>query len=114
MQYLIEQFTDKNFLITTDAWFTAPDGAQYRSVWGKVAVANDNEILGIKTNARSSNWFAIIGEADKRVIIAGCQIHYACLSPNVPFTGIVKETRISEVNMKAYDVERECIIYIAQ
>ncbi len=68
-------------LITTDDWFIAPDGQTYKAVHGTInAVLNDAEALGIKTNARSSNWFISIGN----MLIAGCQIHYAikCSSPD--------------------------------
>lgn len=60
-------------LITTDCWFLAPDGHQYKAVWGTVkAVRSSEETLGIKTNARSTNWYVEIGN----MTIAGCQIHY--------------------------------------
>lgn len=60
-------------LITTDCWFLAPDGNQYKAVWGTVhAVRSSEETLGIKTNARSTNWYVEIGD----MTIAGCQIHY--------------------------------------
>ena len=62
------------YLITTDAWFYAPDGKQYNAVWGEVEIVSDS-ILGIKTNVRSSNWFAKVGTEHKHVIVAGCQIH---------------------------------------
>jgi hypothetical protein len=65
-----------NYLITTDAWFIAPDGKSYRSVWGDVTILEDS-FLGIKTNRNASNWFAKVGSEDNHVIIAGCQIHYA-------------------------------------
>lgn len=61
-------------LVTTDNWFWAPDGESYRAVYGTVVgVFNDESVLGIKTNARSTNWYAQIGN----MTIAGCQIHYA-------------------------------------
>jgi hypothetical protein len=61
-------------LITTDNWFFAPDGESYRAVWGTVnGILNDEQALGIKTNARSTNWFVSIGN----MVVAGCQIHYA-------------------------------------
>lgn len=64
----------KKVLVTTDCWFTAPDGLQYGAVFGTVkAVRSDEQTLGIKTNRGSTNWYAEIG----RVTIAGCQIHYA-------------------------------------
>ena len=68
-------------LITCDNWFYAPDGQSYHAAWGTVrAVRQDSEVLGLKTNARSTNWYVELGN----MIIAGCQIHYAvqCALPN--------------------------------
>lgn len=60
-------------LATLDNYFFTPDGKQYRAVFSKVrAISGDQETLGIKTNARSTNWYATIGD----MTIAGCQIHY--------------------------------------
>lgn len=64
------------YLITTDAWFFAPDGRQYRAVWGDVEILSDS-VLGVKTNSRSSNWYAKVSGEQEHVILAGCQIHYA-------------------------------------
>lgn len=74
------------YLITTDKWFHAPDGQQYKAVWGKVEIVSDS-ILGIKTNSKSSNWFAKCGDNDKFIIIAGCQIHYSVRCPDKPNMG---------------------------
>lgn len=64
----------KKYLINCDAWFIAPDGHQYRAVFGTVNnVMTAEETLGVKTNAKSTNWYVSIGNA----LIAGCQIHYA-------------------------------------
>lgn len=64
----------KKFLITVDNWFYGKDGRQYRAVYGTVtAVRGDQETLGIKTNARSTNWYVEVGN----MIVAGFQIHYA-------------------------------------
>jgi len=64
----------KRYLITTDNWFYAPNGAQHRVVFGKVsAVQNSEETLGIRTNRNATNWYVVIGN----MIVAGCQIHYA-------------------------------------
>lgn len=63
----------KKALITTNNWFVAPNGRQYRAVFGTIIrVASAEETLGIKTNARSSNWYVEIGNTT----VAGCQIHY--------------------------------------
>lgn len=73
------------YLITTDNWFIAPDGKEYKAAWGEVTILEDN-ILGIKTNMRSTNWYAKIGSEDNHIVIAGCQIHYAVKCENTPFT----------------------------
>lgn len=78
------------YLITTDCWFYAPDGKQYRAVWGNVEILND-DILGIKTNVRSSNWFAKVGTNESHIIVAGCQIHYAVKTDEKPNTKNVIE-----------------------
>jgi len=86
-----------NYLITTDNWFIAPDGKQYRSVWGFVEIVQDS-FLGVKTNAHSSNWFAKIGTDENHVIVAGCQIHYAVRCENKPNTEKVEDYKVSENN----------------
>lgn len=64
----------KRALITTDNWFYGHDGKEYRAVYGTVnAVRDSTETFGVKTNARSTNWYVEIG----RMTLAGCQIHYA-------------------------------------
>ncbi len=68
-------------LITTDCWFIAPDGHSYKAAWGTVVeILDSQETLGVRTNARSTNWYVQLGN----MLIAGCQIHYAiaCENPN--------------------------------
>jgi hypothetical protein len=114
MKTLLEQFSDNNFLITTDNWFIAPDGKQYRSVWGRVEVHSSESTLGIKTNIRSTNWYAIIGVQGKRVIIAGCQIHYACVCMDTPNVKPVKEDKWDEKLGTYIQPEHSTNIYLAQ
>lgn len=71
------------YLITTDNWFTAPDGEQYKAVWGNVEILEDN-MLGVKTNRNSVNWYAKVGSEKKHLIVAGCQVKYACRSEEKP------------------------------
>lgn len=71
------------YLITTDAWFIAPDGKDYKAVWGEVEVVGD-EVLGIKTNMRSTNWYVKVGTEENHVIVAGCQMHYAVKTEKKP------------------------------
>ena len=114
MKPLLEQFGDNNFLVTTDNWFFAPDGKQYRAVWGKVSIHSDTDVTGLKTNVRSSNWYAKIGIGENAVIVAGCQIHYACVCLNKPETGIIKEQRWVESRGELVEYETKSVIYLAQ
>jgi len=99
------------YLITADAWFFAPDGKQYRAVWGEVEILSDS-ILGVKTNARSSNWYAKIGSITNHVIVAGCQIHYACKSEQKPNTDEITDYTIDAGECKIHN--RPTSIYIAE
>lgn len=82
------------YLITTDNWFFAPDGKQYKAVWGKVAILPDS-ILGVKTNTKSTNWYARVGNNANHVIIAGCQIHYAVRCEKKPNQGSFKNYEVN-------------------
>lgn len=101
---------NNNYLITTDAWFFAPDGLQYRAVWGNVQIIEDS-FLGIKTNRNSSNWFAKVGTDENHVIIAGCQIHYAVKSDTAPNTNKVEDYAVDASNLNTYI--RPTSIYLA-
>lgn len=101
-----------NYLITTDNWFYAPDGKMYRAAWGQVTVLEDN-VLKIKTNRNSTNWYLQIGYGEKLMIIAGCQIHYAIKCPEKPNIGEVIDWASDATNgCKMF--ERPSVIYIAQ
>ena len=91
---------NENYLITTLNWFTAPDGEDYKAVFGEVtAILTDEETLGVKTNRGSTNWYVSIGN----MIVAGCQIFYAIKTDKVNF----KESR----NGWASSAESGCTIY---
>lgn len=92
------------YLINLDNWFIAPDGKEYKAVWGTVEILNDN-ILGITTNRNSTNWYAKVGSDKKHVIVAGCQIHYATLCNEKPFTDYSESWK--------EDAEKGCMIYTA-
>jgi hypothetical protein len=98
------------YLITTDNWFFGPDGFQYRAVWGEVKIIEDS-ILGIKTNARSSNWYAKVGTEENHVIVAGCQIHYAVKTETKPKQ---VQTEINVTDEVPKIEKRENTIYIAE
>lgn len=70
----------QKYLITTNNWFFAPDGENYRAVWGTVrAVLDDKETLGVGTNRNSTNWYVVIGDT----VVAGCQVFYAVRADTV-------------------------------
>jgi len=103
------EIMDGKYLITTDAWFYGADGKQYKSVWGEVEIVSD-AILGIKTNVRSSNWFAKVGTENNHVIIAGCQIHYAVKTDEKPNVDLTDDYSIDDGSVKEY--KRPTSIYI--
>lgn len=100
------------YLITTDAWFYAPDGKQYKAAWGDVQIVEDT-FLGLKTNRNSSNWFAKVGSEQNHIVIAGCQIHYAVKCEQKPNTEASEDWQADAQNgVKLY--ERPTSIYVAQ
>ena len=100
------------YLITTDSWFYAPDGKKYKSVWGDVQTFEDN-LLQIKTNRNSTNWYLQVGSEENHAIIAGCQVHYAVRCDDKPNTKKVKDNSYDAANgLKEF--ERDTEIYIAE
>ena len=100
------------YLITSDNWFFAPDGKQYRAAWGNVEIVEDT-LLGLKTNRNSTNWFAKIGNEEKHIIMAGCQIHYAIKCDNKPNVEYAKDWCSDAANgLKEFDTPSK--IYISE
>jgi hypothetical protein len=94
----------KKFLITTDDWFRAPNGRNYKSVYGTVkGVLSSEETLGIKTNAKSTNWYVQIGN----MIVAGCQIHYAIETEHVNLGKFTNQLYNIEHGAKLVEVDSE-------
>lgn len=68
-----------NVLITTQNWFYAPDGKQYRAVWGTLkAIRTAEDNLGVRPRGPSTNWYVEVGDTS----IAGCQVMY-CIRTDV-------------------------------
>ena len=72
------------YLITTDNWFIAPDGQQYKSAWGECELITTEQAFGFKPSRPSTNWFCKVGKGENSLVIAGCQIHYAVKCTNRP------------------------------
>jgi aspartate ammonia-lyase len=98
------------YLITTDDHFIAPDGNYYKAVWGDVQVEKDT-FLGVETNRNSTNWFLKIGSDEKHVIVAGCQVHYACRCDEVS-TECINVHEYDAINHQVIKVPS--MIYIAE
>lgn len=97
----------QTILLTVDNWFYAPDGRQYRAVFGTLrGVHTAEKTLGVRPNGKSSNWYLEIGN----LVIAGCQIHYAlrCTGFN---SGPAPDFTISEKGITLFD--RPCNVYDA-
>lgn len=89
-------------LITTDSFFVAPDGEEYRAAWGKCFVVEAKESFGFVPLRPSTNWFCRVGEGENSIIVAGCQIHYAVRCKNKPFKRLeTYEHEVSKVPMVA-------------
>jgi len=99
------------YLITTDSWFTAPDGKQYKAAWGNCEALEDT-FLGLKTNRNSTNWYMKVGSEDKHIIIAGCQIHYATKCDNKPNTDPSEDWQADANKLNIF--HRPNHIYIAE
>jgi len=99
------------YLITTDNFFFGKDGKQYRAVWGDVEVLQD-DVLGVKTNRNSTNWYLKVGNENNHVIIAGCQIHYANKCNDRPNTGLAQDFSTSTGELKEFLIPTQ--IYIAE
>lgn len=74
----------QRYLVTTDNWFTAPDGQQYKAVWGTCYVKNITEVFGFTPTRPSTNWYMEVGVEGKEMILAGCQIHYSVRCEDKP------------------------------
>lgn len=97
-------------LITTDSWFVAPNGSSYRAVFGTIrAVKTAEETLGIKTNAKSTNWYVEIGN----MTLAGCQIHYGITTDECNLGFSQDWSSPTETNPDAKVYMRPSLIYNA-
>lgn len=77
-EYLLGQ----KVLVTTNNYFFAPNGRQYKALFGTLrSICDDKDSLGISTNRNSTNWYVEVGN----MIIAGCQVFYMCKTDKVNF-----------------------------
>lgn len=68
----------KKVLLTTNGWFLAPNGLQYKGVHGTLKAINTSEnTLGFTPSRTHTNWYLEVGN----MTISGCQILY-CVESN--------------------------------
>lgn len=69
----MKKYIGSKVLITTQNWFTAPDGSDYKAVWGTLKAVHTSEVtLGFTPSRANTNWFIEVGN----MVIAGCQVLY--------------------------------------
>lgn len=69
----MHSYIGKKVLITTSGWFYAPDGKQYRSLYGTlIGIHEAGKTLGFIPNRSHANWFIEVG----KITIMGCQVLY--------------------------------------
>jgi hypothetical protein len=103
-------FINQNVLCTCQSWFIAPDGVQYRAIWGKLkAIHEAGKTLGFIPNRSHANWYYEIGEA----MIMGCQVLYLIKCEEEPATGPVKDYS-ADASSGIKEYERPSLIYICK
>lgn len=83
----------KNLLVTTDKWFMAPNGQEYKYIYGNAHFRTTENILGFNPE-KSTNWILDFGD----VIIMGCQIHYISICKNELKKEIVRVYRSEQIS----------------
>jgi hypothetical protein len=69
----MKEFLNQKVIVTTQAWFYAPDGKTYRAVWGTLkGVHAAKDVLGFTVNASHANFYVEVGG----MVVAGCQALY--------------------------------------
>lgn len=95
-------------LISTSEFFVAPNGKQYKSIYGTIkGVFSSKETLGVETNNKSTNWYVEIGN----MTVAGCQIHYAIKAVDVNLSYAMNYTTDTANGIKEF--QQPSLIYNA-
>lgn len=103
-----QQLVGKTVLLTVDNWFYAPNGKQYRAIFGTLRGVHTAEAtLGVRPNGKSANWYIEIGD----MVVAGCQVNYALRCDAVNFAPVGDYASDAEHGAKTF--ERPSHIYNA-
>ncbi len=106
----MKEFLNQKVIITTSNWFYAPDGKNYRAVWGTLkGVHAAKDVLGFTVNASHANFYIEIGT----MVIAGCQALYCMQCDNKPdFEKVSHSMYDSATGYKV--IERSNEIYLSE
>lgn len=103
----MKKFIGKKVLATTSDYFIAPNGLQYRSVFGTLhSISEDLNLVGFKVNRSHTNYAFEIGNT----VIMGCRVMYI-IQVNEVNTESVNEWTLNEGEIKFND--RPSNIYLA-
>lgn len=99
----------KNVLVTCSTWFVAPDGKDYKAVYGKLKKVHDaKESFGIQPSRAHASWILEVGH----MMIMGCQALFVIECANPPnFSSSTTHTHNEAGVIKEQD--RPCVIYNA-
>jgi hypothetical protein len=105
----MKEFLNQKVIITTQGWFYAPDGVQYRAIWGTLkGVHSAKDVLGFTVNASHANFFIEVGNT----VIAGCQALYCVRCDNPPDFQLVDHQMYDHSGSKV--IQRKNEIYISE
>lgn len=105
----MKKYINQKVILTTSAWFYAPNGETYNAVWGTLKnIYEAKQVFGFVPNRTHANWFIEIGD----MVIAGCQVNYCVLSPQAPPPNVSSWTeRDHELDRRVSYYERPSKIY---
>lgn len=108
--YSMNNLIGKSVLLTTSEWFYAPDGQNYKAVWGRlIGIHEAGKTLGFIPNRAHANWFIEVG----KMIVMGCQVRYIVQCDEKPNTGRMRSWTSDAANgVKEFDTPS--VIYISE
>lgn len=75
-----ENLIGSKVLVTTNAWFYAPDGKNYRAIFGTLKSVDEvKNVLGFTPSRSNANWMLQIGDC----VVMGCQVMYLIKTDSV-------------------------------
>lgn len=90
----MKELIGKKVLVTTQGWFIAPNGVQYKGAFGVLkAIHTSESTLGFTPSRTHTNWYLQVGN----ITIAGCQVLY-CVESNECNLGMVEDFSIERTH----------------